>query len=646
MTHSSVEFNLTATYQDPRFSTAERVTAGKRGTASGACCMLGPVEMRNSVKMLIGLCTGEILHFGSSTRDPAGTMEAHEGAVRCMAYAASRQVLFSGGEDRVIRMWDLSHGPPTAIAQSLYGHGGCVLYMCWHDTIGLVSSSTDGCLSLWGERESQNAQFLRFPTYVVKQQLAKVPRRGLKELWFTSICVQGAADKESCRILATGSDGYLHLYKLNQAGQIFVEVKKVKVHSMSAGHLLCVEGYAYVTSAEKVKMYDTSALQPSFEETGEKVLTALAWRPKENLFTGDEDGGVAMYDIIRGVQFAEIASEDGPIVGIGARRLPQGDILYTASGDNTLCMWDLDNYQCIKTLTEKESEITCMVMLPRLGLMVTGHENGAVRLWTVDKPTTITAPSGGPFHGNTVSCLVCLPLTSSSEVAVAFGSYDCSISFCSFKQNEGGTRVEGKFEKVIEHAHAHNDEILVLACSVNYPTVLFSGGNEGIIHKWCTRTKSVLAAFTGHTDAISALEVRKYIVSGSCDGTVRIWTEKGDTAWTLSGQGTVRAIMIGPNEAFATAGQAKIRFWNIHDNQLVEAQDKMCTMSGDVEINSLFSIDEALPGNMPSPSNGLFFVGTDKGDGRVGVFSLPEEWQIKKTYVGGLDEECDDGGHD
>ncbi len=55
----------------------------------------------------------------------------------------------------------------------------------------------------------------------------------------------------------------------------------------------------------------------------------------------------------------------------------------------------------VQTLREEASEISCMVHSDEVDFLVTGNDDGTIRLWNADSGSTITLTG----HQNTVTCL-------------------------------------------------------------------------------------------------------------------------------------------------------------------------------------------------------------------------------------------------
>lgn len=58
--------------------------------------------------------------------------------------------------------------------------------------------------------------------------------------------------------------------------------------------------------------------------------------------------------------------------------------IVSVSLDNSMRVWDPVDLSVLEVLPNPEkSEISCLFYLKRANLFVTGHDNGAVRLWNI-----------------------------------------------------------------------------------------------------------------------------------------------------------------------------------------------------------------------------------------------------------------------
>ena len=71
--------------------------------------------------------------------------------------------------------------------------------------------------------------------------------------------------------------------------------------------------------------------------------------------------------------------------------------LYSCSLDQTIRAWDCYDMSCLSMVRERRSEFACMLHLPDSIILVTGHDDGAIRMWNMDSGTYMksVAPRAG-----------------------------------------------------------------------------------------------------------------------------------------------------------------------------------------------------------------------------------------------------------
>ncbi|CAE7210634.1 unnamed protein product [Symbiodinium natans] len=633
---TSIEFRPVCSFSSPLSTQRSRRSAPG---ATASCCLI--VAQRGL--LFAGLSDGKILAWEidrncadrRAKESKARVLEEHKGDVRSLIFVESlcQGVMISGAADRCIKMWDLSD-PRTGIqcVQSLYGHGGTVIAL-EHGSDLLLSSSTDGLLFVW--RDASPARLLRFPAYAVRQRLEPHAGTRAKETWFLSLSMR---EGEAPTLFAGDSEGYVHIFKLDltqdkASEQLFLAVWKAKVHDLGVSKIMAVpmESFLFTLSYDqKLKAMDSVTGQVLFEELNQcnVIFHSLAWdSASQDVIVCDSKGNLGFYnliqeswvtwknvtdesiidihllpaisrlvlltphsiqvlDVVRGVKFQEIKEHTAPIVAIASRPTSQGGVLYTASMDNTIRMWDSDTLECIKCLKERKQEITAMVYVPRANVVITGHENSDLKMWSLDshQEACLRTVTGQPVHENTISALILVNVQAESahddptgtgfELVVA-GSYDRQLSFWRVTLTSDGTAM-AKFERVFLAHQDATDEILALGHSPFGS--IFSGGNEGIIRQWTIwGGKASEADLVGHEDAVTSFATDGYFLfSGSADCSVRIWecTHGRQMKIVRLHDVPVQALVVIPDTGIIAScgGDGRLVFW---DSQLGSVETKL-----------------------------------------------------------------------
>ena len=85
---------------------------------------------------------------GKQEFEVLNTIDAHNGPVRALAFSPCGKFFATGGDDKVIRIWNVEAGKEHA---RLEGHTGGVYSLCYYDEgKKLFSGSEDKTIKLWG----------------------------------------------------------------------------------------------------------------------------------------------------------------------------------------------------------------------------------------------------------------------------------------------------------------------------------------------------------------------------------------------------------------------------------------------------------------------------------------------------------------
>lgn len=192
-----------------------------------------------------------------------------------------------------------------------------------------------------------------------------------------------------------------------------------------------------------------------------------------------------------------------------------GQRVITAADDGKVKIWEVSSGFCIVTFTEHSSGVTACEIAKRGNVLFTASLDGSVRAWDLVRYRnfrTFTAPSRLPFSS--------LAVDPSGEVV-------CAGSLESFD-----------------------------------------------IHLWSVQTGQLLDRLQGHEAPISSLAFApdgSFLVSGSWDRSVRIWTLFGrtQTSEQLLHSSEVLSLAFRPDskEIAVTTHDGQITFWDIVNSQ-------------------------------------------------------------------------------
>src|SRR5262249_19670730 len=179
-------------------------------------------------------------------------------------------------------------------------------------------------------------------------------------------------------------------------------------------------------------------------------------------------------------------------------------------------------------LEEKTARIRRLALSPQGNLLASGGEDGVVKVWDVRKRKVLWEKQGdtGFLQGLAFSPEGDM-LVSLGQVLIPKGTKFGAPRFLS----QGGTiRIwnikQSKFTKVIQTKHQHS------SAAFSPDGKIFAAGGmdrNRSIFLWAVPDWKLLASLKGHRNAINSLAFckgGKWLVSGSGDGTAKIWDVK------------------------------------------------------------------------------------------------------------------------
>lgn len=243
-----------------------------------------------------------------------GTFAGHAGSPLAIAYSTDGQLLASGGEDYAIKLWHLKTGN---LLRTLIGHGGWVTAIAFtRDRHTLISASQDGTLQLWNLSQGERRQTLR--------------------------------DHRACIwAMQLSADGSL----LYSAG----EDATVMVHHGKTGELLRSFG-----------QQDAS-------------IRAIALSPDgRTLATGNTDGLIHLWTVADG-NLIQTFEGNGPVHGL--QFSPSGRTVASIGPNPEILLWDVHGKRLRTRLKEHEKVVTAIAWASDGYTLISGSLDSTLKFW-------------------------------------------------------------------------------------------------------------------------------------------------------------------------------------------------------------------------------------------------------------------------
>ena len=190
----------------------------------------------------------------------------------------------------------------------------------------------------------------------------------------------------------------------------------------------------------------------------------------------------------------------------------QGNILASASYDNSIILWDIEMRRKLGVLHDAASfreAPTSLAFSPDGKTLAVGTIGATVMLWDMVTRTHIDTLVG---HADTlwVTCVAFSP----DAKTLASGSEDQTIRLWDVMTRSSVATLEG---------HEHRVWSLAFSPKGN---LLASGSHDGIVELWNIETEKNIATLDAHTRSIRSLSIShdgRTLASGAADSSVKLW---------------------------------------------------------------------------------------------------------------------------
>jgi WD40 repeat protein len=340
---------------------------------------------------------GDPLPQGATAR--LGTVRLREGKeIDCIAYSPDGKILASGGQDGVVRFWDAKTGKELRRFEGHHYREYHVHSVAFSPNGRWMASGTAHVIHLWDLSSGKTVR-----------KLGK-DMGGIYQLMFSP---------DSKMLLSSTGDGRTRLWNVDNGVEEhrFEDALSMRTPCTMAGSQIITGGFPVLVCDLK-----TGKVIRKLDLLREGVHSLAAMADGTRLAVGSGKI-IYLFDLATGKEVRRLTGHDGDAI-TGLAFTPEGKALVSTSGDHTIRVWDVDSgkekhrikgwdtartvvmapdgktfatigpFNCIRlwdTATGKErvlaeghhDRVLSLAFLDHGKKLVTGSEDGTVRLWDV-----------------------------------------------------------------------------------------------------------------------------------------------------------------------------------------------------------------------------------------------------------------------
>ncbi|MEG4248632.1 serine/threonine-protein kinase [Microcoleus sp. Pol10D4] len=276
----------------------------------------------------------------------------HSASVRCMAISPDGQLLVSGGDDRIVKVWNINEGEEI---YTLIGHSASVISVAISpDGETLASASTNQTIRLWNLKTGQEIKALLGHSKPIT-------------------CVAFHPKKNS--VLFSGSlDTTVSVWNLETA-----QITRTYARHTNGVTCLAVHPNGQIIASGS---HDCNVIVWSkYTLAGHSapVLCVVISPDGQTLVSGSQDKEIKVWNLSNGELLRTLTGHSAPVLSLVMS--PDGQTLVSGSEDTTIKVWNLETGEEIKTLAQNLGSVTSLAISFDGQLLVSANEDFSIKLW-------------------------------------------------------------------------------------------------------------------------------------------------------------------------------------------------------------------------------------------------------------------------
>ena len=466
----------------------------------------------------------------------------HQGRVRAIAFTPDGQFLASGGDDPIIKLWDVN---TKTVRQTLKGHTDKIRSIIINPDGRLISSSDDGSIRFWFD--GRCLQTIEAHSEAV-WTIAVSP---------DSLIASGSVDNT---VKLWDSDGS-HLATFEHQGTVSC------VAFSTDGTLLASASYD-----RTVRIWDIATQrQLKILPHDDWVQSLLFDKQNHSLITTSRDRSILSWNINTGQRETKIDGFSSGVVAIAVS--PDNQQIASVSDEPSVRLWNLANNKIERVLRGHSKSIWSVAYSHDDRFLATASDDCTIRIWHSTGKLIRTIQGDRWFWTVAFHPIPPTPLEKGGILASAGADY--KIQFWDINTGKSIKTLNGHtgiirhlaFDKKGEYLAScgldntariwqintgecisilpHLSPVSSVAFSLQQ-SILATGSDDNIVRLWDIKTGQVVQSLSGHTEWVQSVAFSpdgELLASGSHDGTIKLWQVKQkQLCATLTHGGWVKAI--------------------------------------------------------------------------------------------------------
>jgi len=421
----------------------------------------------------------------SATGGLVRSFRGHTGAVHSISLSADGCWALSGGGDKTLRLWEVETG---RCLRTFKGHAGAVsAVFLAPDASWAFSVSTDGTLRVW-DIELLSSTERRFVAPVLLCHVTSSEEASLAQARFENLC----STAES--LAAEG--------RYQDALRLAREARSLPGYGTAREAL---DLWNQIGSrCVKTDFRDASCVQTFEGHTGD-VRCGVLGPDARFVLSASGDQTLRLWDTETGLCKRTLSGHMDSVRSVSLSS--DGRWAISASWDRTLRLWDVLTGECRRVFEGHAGSVNSVLLSPDSRWALSGGWDRSVRLWRVSSGRAVRSFAEHTAYVNSVTL-------SADGCWVVSGSEDKTVRLWN--------AATGACLRVFQ---GHGDWVCGVAVSPDARRVL-SGGKDRTLRLWDTASGRCIRQLDGHTNLVTSVSISadgRWALSGSKDNTMRLW---------------------------------------------------------------------------------------------------------------------------